>query len=122
MVSFKLHFLHSHLSYFPKNLGDYSEEQGERFHQDINEMESRYQGRWDVNMMADYCSMLRRDIVPGRVNLKRKPLHRSFEDNESVTINRRKQKLHYFQTDILIIQNLIQDLLSVIRKTTEYPF
>ena len=41
----KLHFLHSHLDYFPQNLGDYSEEEGERFYQDISEMESRYQGR-----------------------------------------------------------------------------
>jgi hypothetical protein len=29
-----------------------SEEQGERFHQDIKEMEWRYQGRWNVNMIA----------------------------------------------------------------------
>ncbi|KRY28164.1 putative ATP-dependent RNA helicase DDX23 [Trichinella spiralis] len=32
----KLHFLHSHLHFFPQNLGDVSEEQGERFHYDIN--------------------------------------------------------------------------------------
>ncbi|GBM72637.1 hypothetical protein AVEN_238222-1 [Araneus ventricosus] len=38
-----------------------SDEQGERFHQDIKEMERRYQGRWDVNMMADYCWCLKRD-------------------------------------------------------------
>ena len=41
----KLHFLHSHLDYLPQNVGDYSEEEGERFYQDISEMESRYQGR-----------------------------------------------------------------------------
>ncbi|CAD6216765.1 GSCOCG00012892001-RA-CDS [Cotesia congregata] len=35
----KLHYLHSHQDHFPENLGDYSEEQGERFHQDISEME-----------------------------------------------------------------------------------
>jgi len=45
LMNYKLHFLHSHLDYFPQNLGDYSEEQGERFHQDIREMERRYQGR-----------------------------------------------------------------------------
>jgi hypothetical protein len=54
-MSLKLNFLHFHLDYFPENLGDLSEEQGERFHQDIKEMERRYQGRWDVSMMADYC-------------------------------------------------------------------
>jgi hypothetical protein len=41
----KVHFLHSHIEYFPENLGHFSEEQGERFHQDIKEMEERYQGR-----------------------------------------------------------------------------
>ncbi|EFN85736.1 hypothetical protein EAI_07393, partial [Harpegnathos saltator] len=41
--------------YFPENLGDYSKEQGERFHQDIQEMEHRYQVRWDVNMKAEFC-------------------------------------------------------------------
>ena len=55
LMSLKLHFLHSHVDYFPENLGAFSEEQGERFHQDIKEMEKRYQGRWDEHMMADYC-------------------------------------------------------------------
>jgi len=53
-MSLKLHFLHSHFDYFPQNLGDYNEEQGEQFHQGISEMENRYQGRWDINMMADF--------------------------------------------------------------------
>lgn len=61
LMSLKLHFLHSHLDYFPENLGDYSEEQGERFHQDIREMEDRYQGRWDINMMVDFCWTLKRE-------------------------------------------------------------
>ncbi|GFW13598.1 uncharacterized protein TNCV_1210641 [Trichonephila clavipes] len=60
-MSVKVHFLHSHLDYFPENLGAVSEEQGERFHQDIKEMERRYQGRWNVNMMVDYCWMLKRE-------------------------------------------------------------
>ncbi|GBO41656.1 hypothetical protein AVEN_134408-1 [Araneus ventricosus] len=34
-TSLKVHFLDSHLDYFPENLGAVSEEQGERFHQDI---------------------------------------------------------------------------------------
>ncbi|GFU51056.1 hypothetical protein TNCV_2414841, partial [Trichonephila clavipes] len=31
-MSVKVHFLHSHLDYFPENLRAVSEEQGERFH------------------------------------------------------------------------------------------
>lgn len=67
----------SHLSYFPENLGAVSEEQGERFHQDTKEMERRYQGRCNVNMIADYCWMLHRER-PQAVH-KRKRSKRSFE-------------------------------------------
>ncbi|GBM87997.1 hypothetical protein AVEN_185934-1 [Araneus ventricosus] len=36
-MSLKVHFQHSHTDCFPENLGDYSEEQGERFHQDVRD-------------------------------------------------------------------------------------
>ena len=51
----KVHFLFSHIGNFPENLGDVSDEQGKRFHQDIKIMEERYQGRWGKTMMADFC-------------------------------------------------------------------
>ncbi len=57
-MSIKMHFLFSHLDRFPENVGDVSDKQGERFHQD---MVSRYQGRWDAVMMGDYCWCLKRD-------------------------------------------------------------
>ena len=41
-MGIKVHYLHSHLSEFPANLGDISEEQGDRFHQDVKVMEERY--------------------------------------------------------------------------------
>jgi hypothetical protein len=44
-MSLKIHFLHSPLDLFPQNLGAVSDEQGERFHQDIAVMEKRYQGK-----------------------------------------------------------------------------
>ena len=56
-MSIKLHFLHSHLSRFPENLGDLTDEQGERFHQDISDMEVRYQGRWDATMLANTAGL-----------------------------------------------------------------
>ena len=34
-MSMKMHFLFSHLDYFPENLGFLSEEHGERFHKDV---------------------------------------------------------------------------------------
>jgi hypothetical protein len=75
-MSIKMHFLSSHLDYFPENCGDFSEEQGERFHQDIRVMEERYQGRWDVNMLADYCWCLKRDVSD--VQHKRKSVRKPF--------------------------------------------
>lgn len=39
---------------FPENVGDFSEKQMERFHQDIK-MEEKYQARWNRHMMANYC-------------------------------------------------------------------
>ena len=77
-MSVKMHFLKSHLDYFPDNLGAFSEEQGERFHQDIKTMESRYQGRWDTVMLADYCWCLIREC-PGQVH-SRKSKKRTFND------------------------------------------
>ena len=58
----KMHYLFSHMNRFPENLGSMSDEQGERFHQDLKEMEIRYQGHWDAVMMADYCWNLKRDL------------------------------------------------------------
>ena len=54
-MSTKMHFLNSHLDYFTENCGDYGEEQGKRFQQDIHMMEERYQCRCDINVLADYC-------------------------------------------------------------------
>jgi len=74
-MSIKLHFLYSHLDRFLKNLGDLSDEQGERFHQDISKIEVRYQGRWDAAMLADYCWSIKREdafAIHSRRSLKRK--------------------------------------------------
>ena len=72
----KMHFLSSNLDYFLDNCGDYSEEQGERFHQDLRQMEERYQEYWDVNMLADYCWCLKRDFP--NFTYRRKSLKRHF--------------------------------------------
>ena len=57
----KMYFLHSHLDFFSPNLGKLSDEQAEKFHQDISVIEGRYQGRFDVNMMGDFCWYLQRE-------------------------------------------------------------
>lgn len=71
-MSLKLHFLHSHLSFFPKNAVDVSDEHGERFHQDISNMENRYKGKWSPAMLADFCWNLMRDQPEATHKRKRK--------------------------------------------------
>ena len=72
----KLHYLFSHLDYFPENRGDVCEKQGERFHQNIRTMKERYQDRWDSHMMADYCWTLIRDCT--KQSHSRKSYKRTF--------------------------------------------
>jgi hypothetical protein len=69
-VSLKMHFLDSHLDFFPQNLGNVSDEHGERFHQDISTMETRHQGKWNPSMLADYCKTLKRDVLQAEYTRK----------------------------------------------------
>ncbi|GBO35283.1 hypothetical protein AVEN_42161-1 [Araneus ventricosus] len=64
----------------------YSEEQSGGFHQDVRDIERRYQERWDVSMLADYCRMVRRETEDGKrksvrrcVKEKKKRFHRQKE-------------------------------------------
>ena len=80
-MSIKLHFLqHSHLARFPENLSDVSDKQGGRFHQDISNMEVRYQGRQDATMLADYCWSIKRDDAGA--SHSRKSVKRRFMDDD----------------------------------------
>ena len=54
-MSIKIYFLNSHLDRLSKNCSDVSNEQGERFHQDIKIIEERYLGGWDTKIMTDCC-------------------------------------------------------------------
>lgn len=69
----KMHFLKSHLDYFPDNLGAFSDEQGERFHQDLADMEDRFNNRYLPNMFGEYCWSVLRDTraLHKRVGTKR---------------------------------------------------
>ena len=62
IMSLEIHFLEFHFDFFPENLGEVSDENVERFHQDILAMEKRYQGKWTLSMLADCCWTLKRDI------------------------------------------------------------
>ena len=76
-MSLKIHFLHSHLDFFPESSGAVSDEYGERFDQHISSMEKRYQGIWNCAMLADYCWTLARDAptMECKRQAKRKKIH-----------------------------------------------
>ena len=60
-VSLIVHFLHSNVDLFPESLCEVSDEQGERFHQDVKSMAHRCQGLRKESIMTDYCCVLYRD-------------------------------------------------------------
>ena len=69
-MSIKVPFLPSHLDRILENVGDVSDEQDEQFDQDIKTMEERYQGRWDIKMIPDYCWNLKRDVPDSKHSRK----------------------------------------------------
>jgi len=71
-MSLKIHFLHSHLDFFPENCGAMSDEHGERFHQDVSSIEKRYRGKWNRAMLADCCWTLARDAPTMEYKRKKK--------------------------------------------------
>lgn len=54
-MSPKIHYLDSHLDSFPANCGQFSDEHGERMHQDMASFEKRYQGRVGCRTLAEFC-------------------------------------------------------------------
>jgi hypothetical protein len=69
-MTLKIHFLESHLDFFPENLGEVCDEQGERFHQDIMAMEKQYQRKWTSSMLAECCWTLKRDVPDAKYRQK----------------------------------------------------
>ncbi|KAJ4436765.1 hypothetical protein ANN_16897 [Periplaneta americana] len=82
-MSLKIHFLHSHLEFFPPSCGAFSDQHGERFHHNISVMEQRYQGRWNETMVADYCWSLHRDApeLTYKRQAKRRRSHEAIHDS-----------------------------------------
>jgi hypothetical protein len=67
-MSLKLHFLYSHVDFFPENMAGVSNEHRKRFHNDISQMEKRYTGKWSSDMLADYCWSLKKGEKAGEYN------------------------------------------------------
>jgi hypothetical protein len=56
-TSLKLYFLDYHLYFFPQNLGEVSDEYGERIDQDIFIMEKQFLRRWNCSMLEECCCL-----------------------------------------------------------------
>ncbi|GBL76077.1 hypothetical protein AVEN_234381-1 [Araneus ventricosus] len=65
-MSLEIHFLHSHLEFYPENLGSVSDEDGEQFLQAISNMGARYQGKWNPKMLVDYFWTFKMDILQAK--------------------------------------------------------
>ena len=76
-MSLKMHFLHSHLDFFPANLGAVSDEHGKCFHQQTSIMENRYNCNFNPNMMEDYCWFLQTE-TSSSFKQQKKRKHQSF--------------------------------------------
>ena len=71
-MSLKIHFLHSHLDFFPPKLGAVSDEYGESFHQDSSAMQKRYAVKSSQNILAIVVTVLKRCLLPVTKELQKK--------------------------------------------------
>ena len=62
-TSLKIHFLFSHLGFFPLNCVAVRDEHGERFRQVISVMERRYKEKWSTAILRDYCWMIKMELL-----------------------------------------------------------
>lgn len=76
-MSIKRNFLSSHLDSFLPNCGDYIEEQGERFYQDVKINKERKQGQWNGIMLSVYFCCPKRNVF--NVQHDRKVLKKPFK-------------------------------------------
>ncbi|GBP78313.1 hypothetical protein EVAR_52368_1 [Eumeta japonica] len=74
-MSIKLHYLRNHLDKFPDNLGNYSEEQGERFHQDLKVMEESAESARRPIIVEGERRKIRRASLFGDSSLRYRALH-----------------------------------------------
>ena len=99
-MSLKMHFLYSHFDFFCPNLGELSDEQGERFYQDISIIEGRYQVRFNANMMGDFCwyLLIQRERARAR-HTKEKP--NALNISKAVSHNILRNKIHFLSVAVV---------------------
>ena len=82
-MSRKLHVLHCHLNVSKGKMRDYSEEQGERFHQDFKDFERRHQGqKCSERVMSDWHLVRDNDVRVHKVETRGKKAVRFVEKSD----------------------------------------
>ena len=72
--------------------------QGQRFYQDKKDMEKRYQGMWNINMMADCCIILKYDVKTVDITQRDKLFARvKSARNLKINIFQKKGFLYYIK-------------------------
>lgn len=61
LMNLKLHIVQSHNDLFPANPASFSDEMGERAHQDLKLVEQRFAGKDPLSAITDYCWSLTRE-------------------------------------------------------------
>ena len=69
-MSLKIHFLETHLNFFPRKSRRNQYEHGESFHQDIMAIKKPYQGKLASSILADHCWTLKRDVPDAKYRRK----------------------------------------------------
>ena len=59
-MNLKLHFLHSHLAFFPENLGAVNDEHRWRFYQDIEFVKKHCKEKNNANILINHCCFLQK--------------------------------------------------------------
>lgn len=65
LMNLKLHIVQSHSDLFPANPASFSDEMGERAHQDLKLVEQRFAGKDLLSAITDYCWSLTRETDGG---------------------------------------------------------
>ena len=74
-MNIKVHVLQLHLDFFPNNLYQPSDEQGDRFNQEIGVNEKRFQRKSGIDMLSDYYWTLKRVTDDALYKRKRSKKH-----------------------------------------------
>ena len=79
-----MHLLNAHLDRFPSNCSDYSDQQGERAHQDCAPYENRFKGHCSTTFAGELCHGMNSGT---ETKHNRKSIQESIQSHFKVIVN-----------------------------------